>query len=179
MPAYWAFMLIRRIVVSAYRPRRYTVSACRPYTVGVYLFIYLSSVGWLVGVCCRRYRPFLGDRLWNGCLAYSIGPLICLSCLSFVSVCDVGALWPNGWMNQDATWYWGRPRPRRHCFGWGPRSPIGKGHNFFICCYHHISTSGLGVGASCCRVSQPLGSHLTSNDAHRRYFRLCRNRKYF
>jgi len=22
-------------------------------------------------------------------------------------------LWPNGWMDQDATWYWGRPRPRR------------------------------------------------------------------
>jgi len=24
-------------------------------------------------------------------------------------------LWPNGWMDQDATWYGGRPRPRRHC----------------------------------------------------------------
>ena len=23
-------------------------------------------------------------------------------------------LWPNGWMDQDATWYWGRPRTRRH-----------------------------------------------------------------
>ena len=24
-------------------------------------------------------------------------------------------LWPNGCMDQDATWYGGRPRPRRHC----------------------------------------------------------------
>jgi len=24
-------------------------------------------------------------------------------------------LWPNGWMDQDATWYGGRPRPRPHC----------------------------------------------------------------
>jgi len=24
-------------------------------------------------------------------------------------------LWPNGWMNQDATSYGGRPRPRPHC----------------------------------------------------------------
>jgi len=29
-------------------------------------------------------------------------------------------LWPNGRMHQDATWYGGRPRPRRHCAGWGP-----------------------------------------------------------
>jgi len=24
-------------------------------------------------------------------------------------------LWPNGWMDQDATWYGSRPRPRPHC----------------------------------------------------------------
>ena len=29
-------------------------------------------------------------------------------------------LWPNGWMDHDATWYGGRPRPRRHCVKWGP-----------------------------------------------------------
>jgi len=28
-------------------------------------------------------------------------------------------LWPNGWMDQDATWYWGRHRPRQHCLRWG------------------------------------------------------------
>jgi len=28
-------------------------------------------------------------------------------------------LWPNGWMDQDATWYGGRPRPWWHCIRWG------------------------------------------------------------
>ena len=30
--------------------------------------------------------------------------------------------WPNGWMDQDATWYGGRPRPRPHYLRWGPCS---------------------------------------------------------
>ena len=29
-------------------------------------------------------------------------------------------LWPNGWMHQVATWYGGRPQPRRLCVRWGP-----------------------------------------------------------
>jgi len=32
-------------------------------------------------------------------------------------------LWLNGWMDQDATWYAGRPRPRPHCFRWDPVLP--------------------------------------------------------
>jgi len=35
-------------------------------------------------------------------------------------------LWPNGWMDQDATWYGGRPRPRPHCVKWKPSSPPPK-----------------------------------------------------
>jgi len=35
---------------------------------------------------------------------YATGPLSCLSCLP---VCNVGVLWPNGWMDKDATWYGG------------------------------------------------------------------------
>jgi len=31
-------------------------------------------------------------------------------------------LWPNGWMDEDATWYVSRNRPRRHCIRWGPSS---------------------------------------------------------
>jgi len=60
---------------------------------------------------------------------------VCLSC----SVCDVGVLWPNGWMYQDQTWRVGRPRPWPHCVRWGPSSPPPKGHNplqssAHICC---------------------------------------------
>ena len=35
-------------------------------------------------------------------------------------------LWPNGWMDQDTTWYGGKPRPRRHCVRWGPSCPSPK-----------------------------------------------------
>jgi len=34
--------------------------------------------------------------------------------------------WPNGWMDQDATCYGGRPRHRQH---WRPSSPHVKGHS--------------------------------------------------
>ena len=33
---------------------------------------------------------------------------VCLSvCLSVCPVCNVGVLWPNGWMDQDETWHAG------------------------------------------------------------------------
>ena len=39
-------------------------------------------------------------------------------------------LWPNGWMDQDATWYGGRPLPRAHCARRAPSPPKkGKGHS--------------------------------------------------
>ena len=40
--------------------------------------------------------------------------------------CDPCLLRPNGWMDQDATWYEDRPRPRPHCVGWGLSSPSPK-----------------------------------------------------
>jgi len=33
-------------------------------------------------------------------------------------------LWPNGWMDEAATWYGYRPRPRPHCIIMGPSSPF-------------------------------------------------------
>jgi len=35
----------------------------------------------------------------------------------------------NGCMDQDATWYGGRPRPTRHCVRWDPAPPPLKGHS--------------------------------------------------
>jgi len=37
-------------------------------------------------------------------------------------------LWPNGSMDEDATWYGSRPWPRPHCVRWGSSSPR-KGHS--------------------------------------------------
>jgi len=39
--------------------------------------------------------------------------------------------WPNGLMDQDATWYGGRPRPGQHCVRCGPSSiPAAQPPNF-------------------------------------------------
>jgi len=35
--------------------------------------------------------------------------------------------WPNGWMDQDITWYGGRPRPRRHRVRWDLATPVERG----------------------------------------------------
>jgi len=42
---------------------------------------------------------FLGVTVTSNGSPYAVGPL------SVLSVCNVGVLWPNGWMEQDATWY--------------------------------------------------------------------------
>ena len=59
---------------------------------------------------CKTVRPMLSDR--------------CPVCLS---VCDIGALWPNGCTDQDETRYAGRPRPCPRCVTWGPSSPSSEG----------------------------------------------------
>jgi len=46
--------------------------------------------------------------------------------LSRLSVCEVGVLWPNSWMDQDETWHGNMPRPQPHCVRWGPSSPSPK-----------------------------------------------------
>ena len=37
-------------------------------------------------------------------------------------------LWPSAWMDQDATWYRARTRPRGYCVTWAPTSHR-KGHS--------------------------------------------------
>ena len=39
--------------------------------------------------------------------------------LSVLSVCDVRALWPHGWTDEDETWQAGRPQSWPHCVRWG------------------------------------------------------------
>jgi len=38
-------------------------------------------------------------------------------------------LWPKGWMDQDATWYGDRPRPRPHCVRRGSSCLHGLGYS--------------------------------------------------
>ena len=59
-------------------------------------------------------RPVFGRTVTsNGSSLRTGSPLSCLS----VTYC---VLWPNGWVDQDTTWYGGRPRLRRHCIRWVP-----------------------------------------------------------
>ena len=39
-------------------------------------------------------------------------------------ICGPYLLWPSGWMDQDATWYGGKPRRRRRCVKCGRSSPL-------------------------------------------------------
>jgi len=66
--------------------------------------------------------------------------MLSVRCLSSLSVCDVGVLWPSSWNDQDETWRAGRHRPRTYCVRWGPSSPFSKGaqpppqFSAHICC---------------------------------------------
>ena len=65
----------------------------------------------------ERYRKLVGPmrRLavsvscqWSGLWATvcnTVRPTLSDRCLSVLSVCNVGVLWPNGWMGQDETWH--------------------------------------------------------------------------
>ena len=48
----------------------------------------------------------------------TVNPMLLEHYLSCLSV-----LWPNGWMDQDVTWYRDRPQPRPHCVQLAPSSP--------------------------------------------------------
>jgi len=50
-------------------------------------------------------------------------------CLSVLSVCDVGLLWPNVWMYQDDTWHGGRPQPWPHYVRYDPAHAPSKEHS--------------------------------------------------
>jgi len=82
---------------------------------------------------------------------------------------------PNGWIDQGATWYGGRPRPRRHCASWRPSSPPQKGHSpqfsAHVCCGQTVgwikmplgTKVGLGPGRI---VLHGEGTQLPSQKGH-------------
>ena len=62
------------------------------------------------GLCfCTRWGPTLLRQR-------GLSPLVFSPCL----------LQPYGCMDQDATWYGGRRRPRGHCVRWGPSFAVPK-----------------------------------------------------
>ena len=63
-------------------------------------------------------------------------------------------LWPNGWMDQDATWYGGRPWSRLHCARLGLSSPFQKGDGAPAQFSAHFYC---GQTAWCINIYMPLG----------------------
>ena len=62
-------------------------------------------------------------------------------------------LWPNGWMEQGATWYGGRSRSRRHCVRWGsagPSPPQKGGHSTPT--FRHMSLVAKQLDGSRCHL---------------------------
>jgi len=49
-------------------------------------------------------------------------------------------LWPNDWMDEDATWYGSRLQPRPHCIRRG-RSSLRKGHITALELKHLVTTT--------------------------------------
>ena len=79
------------------------------------------------------FGPFWFDSIGRAVLQtvaqngspYAIRPL---SVLSVCPVYDVGVLWPNGWMDQDATWYEGMALVQATLCYMGIQLPL-KGHS--------------------------------------------------
>ena len=61
-----------------------------------HFFIFLKQDNVFLATVCKTVRPVLSYHC-------AVSP-VCLSCMY-----NVGVLWPNGWMDQDATWYGGSP----------------------------------------------------------------------
>jgi len=86
-------------------------------------------------------------------------------------------------MDQDAIWYVGRRRSRRHCVRWRIQLHLKRGTAptfrpmFIVAKRSPISATGEDLfvifAISCTKyhVSRPLRSRLTFNDTRRRYFR--------
>ena len=102
------------------------------------------------------------------------GTVVCHAC----HVCNVGMLWPNGWMDQedqDETWDGGRPRPWPHCVRWKPSSPPPKVHSpqfsAHVCCDQRLDGSrcqlvrtyvGLGPRPHCVKWGPNPSSAITA-----------------
>jgi len=67
-------------------------------------------------------------------------------------------LCPNGWTDQDATWYGDKPRPKPHYVIWGPSYPPKRSTSLFsahVCC-----------GQTDGSIKMPLGTEIGLDPGH-------------
>jgi len=103
------------------------------------------------------FPVFLGEPFLKR-FALSYQTVVCLSCLP---VYNVGVLWPNCWMHQDATWYGDRPRPHAHCARWGPSPLPKKEHSPFPQFSAHVC-----CGQTAGWIKMPLGTKVGLGPGH-------------
>jgi len=72
-----------------------------------------QTVQVITKMCVLKFTGVIRRPFVKWFALYAVGQL------SVLSVCNVGVLWPNGWIDQDVAWYGGRPRPVPHCARWG------------------------------------------------------------
>jgi len=75
------------------------------------------SVLYAIGESCE---------VFGGLLQITVRPMRRDRC-PVCSACNVGVLRPNGWTDQDTTWYGGRPRPRGHALWYASSPPTERG----------------------------------------------------
>jgi len=131
----------------------------------------LSAVYLKNDVACK-VRTIFGRPLQVTEFALCYGTVV-LSVLCPVSNVDI--LLPNGWMDQDATLYGGRSRPRRHCVRWGPTSPLERGTAGPHFSAHVTKRSSI---SATCHLWSWLGLPLTTVQ-YVMYFRFCGSRHVF
>jgi len=69
------------------------------------------------------YWLFVFGRLFVVGSHYAIG---LFSCLSVLSACNIGVLWPNGQMDQDETWHGDSLSPGHIVLDGDPAPPLKK-----------------------------------------------------
>jgi len=76
-------------------------------------------------ICAKKYQnPFMCVKV-TASQRWDFFETRCSGLFFIDSQC---ILWPNGWMDEDVTWYGGRPRPRPLCVRRGPNpSPRERG----------------------------------------------------
>jgi len=62
-------------------------------------------------------------------------------------------LWSSGWMHHNATWYGGRPRPRRLCVKWGPSPSLKRVRSPQF-------SARVYCGQTAGRIKMPLGTEI-------------------
>jgi len=82
-----------------------------------------QTAGWIKMPLGTQVNVGPGDVVLDGIAAPPP-----LKDIATAPVFDSCLLWPNGWMDEDATWYRSRPRPRPHCIRRDPSCPP-KGHS--------------------------------------------------